>query len=265
MQASGFSSCRKPAGLAAAVFLGLALSGCSGSTGPEIGRLDVILGQVGSGLAARVSAPGALAALGSQLGVPLDQVSEINVTVTSIQVHRVGADDGDGTEGTDGTESTDGSGDGDGSEGPWITVDLTGGGATAAGGIEINLLDLSEGFVVASADLPSGRYNQARIFFTDARIVFSGPVEAGGTMLEAGDHSLEIPSGEQSGIKVLSGFFDVDASVSESICLFFDPLNSVKNIVANANRISMTPVIIGTVGHLVTGFVPRIGRVLVAS
>ncbi len=251
MQASGFSSCRRPAGLAAAVSLGLVLTGCSGSTGPEMGRLDVIFGQVGSGLAARVNAPGALAALGSQLGVPLDQVSEINVTVTSIQVHRVGADDGAGTESTDstdGTEGTEGSGDGDGSEGPWITVDLTGGGATAAGGIEINLLDLSEGFVVASADLPSGRYNQARIFFTDARIVFSGPVEAGGTMLEAGDHSLEIPSGEQSSIKVQTGFFDVDASVTETIGLFFDPLNSVKNIVANANGISMTPVIIGTVG-----------------
>ena len=55
-------------------------------------------------------------------------------------------------------------------------MDLTGGGATAAGGIEINLLDLSEGFVVASADLPSGRYNQARIFFTDATIVFSDVV-----------------------------------------------------------------------------------------
>jgi len=247
MQASGFSSCRRPAGLAAAVFLGLVLSGCSGSTGPEMGRLDVIFGQVGSGLAARVSTPGALAALGSQLGVPLDQVSAINVTVTSIQVHRVGADDGDDTEGTDGTEGTEGSGDGDGSEGPWITVDLTGGGVTATGGIAINLLGVpSEGIKVASADIPSGRYNQARIFFTDATIVFSEPVEVGGSMLE-GEQPLEIPSGEQSGIKVQTGFFDVDASL-ETIGLLFDPANSVKNVVANANRISMTPVIIGTVG-----------------
>lgn len=236
MQASGFSSRRRPAGLAAAVFLGLVLTGCSGSTGPEMGRLDVIFGQVGSGLAARVSAPGALAALGSQLGVPLDQVSEINVTVTSIQVHRVGADDGDGTEGTD---------DGAGSGGPWITVDLTGG-VTATGGITINLLGVSaEGSKIASADLPSGRYNQARIFFTDATIVFSGPVEVGGMMLAANEQhelELEIPSGEQSGIKVQVVF-----DVPETIGLYFDPANSVKNIVVNANRISMTPVIIGTV------------------
>jgi hypothetical protein len=216
-----------------------------------MGRLDVIFGQVGSGLAARVSAPGALAALGSQLGVPLDQVSAINVTVTSIQVHRVGADDGDGTEGTEGTDGDEGSDgiDGDGSEGPWITVDLAGG-ATAAGGIEINLLGLSaEGSKVASADLPSGRYNQARIFFTDATIVFSGPVEVDGMMLaEDEDHDLEIPSGEQTGVKVQTGFFDVPAAGTETIGLLFDPLNSVKNIVVNANRISMTPVIIGTVG-----------------
>lgn len=241
MQASGFSSCRRPAGLAAAVFFGLVLTGCSGSTGPEMGRLDVIFGQVGSGLVARVSAPEALAALGSQLGVPLDQVSAINVTVTSIQVHRVGADDGDGTEGTEGADG------GDGSEGPWITVDLSGDGATADGGITINLLGLPpEGIEIASAVLPSGSYNQARIFFTDATIVFSETVEASGVMLEAGEHPLEIPSGEQTGIKVQTGFFDVDAS--QTIGLLFDPDNSVKNIVVNANRISMTPVIIGTVG-----------------
>ena len=249
MQASGFSSFRRPAGLAAAVSLGLVLTGCSGSTGPEMGRLDVIFGQVGSGLAARISAPDALAALGSQLGVPLDQVSEINVTVTSIQVHRVGADDGDGTEGTEGTDGTD---DGAGSEGPWITVDLTGSGAgaTATGGITINLLGLSaEGSKVASADLPSGRYNQARIFFTDPYIIFSGPVEVDGMMLAANEqHDLEIPSSEQTGIKVQTGFFDVPAAGTETIGLLFDPLNSVKNIVVNANRISMTPVIIGTVG-----------------
>ena len=242
MQASSFSSCRRPAGLAAAVFLGLALTSCDGSTGPEMGRLDVILGQVGSGLAARVSAPGALAALGSQLGVPLDQVSEINMTVTSIQVHRVGADDEDVADGSDGTEGSDGT-DGDGSEGPWITVDLTDGGATD--GIAINLLDLpagGEGINVASAFLPSGHYNQARIFFTDPWIVFSGPVEAGGTMLDAGDYPLEIPSGAQSGIKVQVVF-----DVPETIGLYFDPLNSVKNIVVNAKRISMTPVIVGTV------------------
>ncbi len=247
MQASSFSSCRRPAGLAAAVFLGLALTSCSGSTGPEMGRLDVILGQVGSGLAARVSAPGALAALGSQLGVPLDQVSEINMTVTSVQVHRVGADDEDVADGTEGTDGTDGTDDSDGSEGPWITVDLAGG-ATAAGGIEVNLLGLSaEGSKIAFADLPSGRYNQARIFFTDPNIVFHDPVEVDGMMLAADDqHVLEIPSGEQSGIKV-QVVFDVGASASQTIGLYFDLLNSVKNIVVNANRISMTPVTVGTV------------------
>ena len=151
MQASSFSSCRRPAGLAAAVFLGLALTSCDGSTGPEMGRLDVILGQVGSGLAARVSAPGALAALGSQLGVPLDQVSEINMTVTSIQVHRVGADDEDVADGSDGTEGSDGT-DGDGSEGPWITVDLTDGGATD--GIAINLLKGKAAGRIASPGMP---------------------------------------------------------------------------------------------------------------
>ncbi len=259
MQASGFSSCRRPAGLAAAVFLGVVFTGCSGSTGPEMGRLDVIFGQVGSGLAARVSAPGALAALGSQLGVPLDQVSAINVPVTSIQLQRVCAVDGDGTDGSEGTEGTDGSegsegtegtDDGAGSGGPWITVDLTGG-VTATGGITVNLLGLPpEGMEIASAAvLPSGLYNQARIFFTDATIVFSGPVEVDGMMLaQDEEHDLEIPSGEQTGIKVQTGFFDVPAAGTETIGLLFDPANSVKNIVVNANRISMTPVIIGTVG-----------------
>jgi hypothetical protein len=126
-------------------------------------------------------------------------------------------------------------------------VDLTGGGTS--GGILVNLLGMPpEGIDIASADLPSGRYNQARIFFTDPRIVFSASVEAGGTMLDPGDYPLEIPSGEQTGIKVQTGFFDVDASGTEMIRLLFDPANSVKNIVANANRISMTPVIVGTVG-----------------
>ena len=166
--------------------------------------------------------------------------------VTAGGERRVGADDGDGTESSEGTEGTD---DGAGSGGPWITVDLTGG-VTATGGITINLLGVSvEGIEVASADLPSGRYNQARIFFTDATIVFSGPVEVDGMMLaQDEDHDLEIPSGEQTGIKVQTGFFDVPAAGTETIGLYFDPANSVKNIVVNANRISMTPVIIGTVG-----------------
>jgi hypothetical protein len=235
MQASDFSSCRRPVGLAAAVFLGLVLTGCSGSTGPEMGRLDVIFGQVGSGLAARVSAPGALAALGSQLGVPLDQVLAINVTVTSIQVHRVGADDGDGTEGTEGT-------DGDEGDGPWIEVELL------EGETIVNLVGMSPQ-TVASGHVPAGTYNKLRLFISASTILFSEPVTVGGMTYEAGPvYDLVIPSSDNTGIKVQTGFFDIAGGDTETVGLMVDLAKSVKNVTANQNGLKMTPVIIGTVG-----------------
>jgi hypothetical protein len=214
----------------------IALSGCSGSTQPESGQLDVVLGA-GSGVSGSLVAVDGAAA-SNQAGVPLDVVESIEVTVTSIQVHRVGSDD-------DGEGEGEGEGEGDdddGGESPWVAVTLADGGTT------VNLVGMSPQ-TVASGDVPAGTYNQIRLFISFATIVFSEAVTVGGTTYDAGTvYDLVIPSSQNSGIKVKTGHFDIAGGDTETVGLVVDLAESVKNVTANQNRVKMTPVINGAIG-----------------
>lgn len=226
MFSNAFLLARRTARATAASILLLALAGCSGGTQPESGQLNVVLGAAG-GLSASVIAIDANAAAG-QAGVPLAVVESIEVTVTSIQVHRVGSDD----------ESED---DGEG-ERPWVAVEL------AEGGTTVDLVGMSPQ-TVASGDVPAGTYNRLRLFISAATIVFSENVTVGGTTYEAGTvYDLVIPSSQNTGIKVNTGFFDVSGGETETVGLVVDLAESVKNVTANPNGVRMTPVINGAVG-----------------
>lgn len=228
------------------LMVGVALTGCGAGTGPGVGRLDVVMSQSSSELAASV-AVGDMAALA---GVPLGSVQSVLITVDRIEVHRVGTDDdesesepseGEGSEGDNGTED-----DGEGS-GAWISVDL------AAGGVTVDLVGMSPQEIASDA-VPGGSYNQLRLFFSASTIVFSQDVTVGGGLTyEAGTtYALEIPSGANTGIKVQTGFFDVSDGETETVELVVDLANSVKNVTANQNSVKMTPVIVGRVGSTQT-------------
>lgn len=221
----------------------LALAGCDGGIEPGVGRLDVVLSQSSSELAANWLVADAAAVA----GVPLETVQSILITVDRIEVHRVGSDDdsseGEGSEG-DGSEGSGSEGEpGDEGSGSWISVDLV------EGGVTVDLVGMSPQEIASDA-VPGGTYNQLRLFFTASTITFSEEVTVGGGFTyEAGTpHVLEIPSGANTGIKVQTGFFDVSDGETESVELTVDLANSVKNVTANQNRVMMTPVIVARVG-----------------
>lgn len=228
------------------------LSGCEGNTQPETGRLDVVLSQSSSGLSASLIATAETAEVkAAQAGVPLESIESIMVTVTSIAVHRVGPDE-DATSDDSATGSEDEASEDDGSEGvegeeedggSWISIDLP------EGGVTVNLIGLSPQ-EIGSADVPGGSYNQVRLFFNASTIVFAEDVSVGGgdPYVAGTSYELQIPSGASSGIKVQTGMFDVPEGGTETVGLVIDLANSVKNVTANQNRVSMTPVIVGVVG-----------------
>jgi len=254
-----YSTARRLRRVLPALWVGFALAGCEAGTEPGVGRLDVILSQSSSELAASVVG-GEMAALA---GVPLESVQSILITVDRIEVHRVGPDDdesegegsedagseGEGSEG-EGSEGDDGDGteDDDEGSGAWISVDL------AAGGVTVDLVGMSPQEIASDA-VPGGTYNKIRLFFSAAStITFSQDVTVGGGSIYEADtvYELEIPSGANTGIKVQIGFFDVSDGETETVNVVVDLANSVKNVTANQNRVKMTPVIVGRVGSTQT-------------
>lgn len=227
--------------------LGLALAGCDGGTAPGVGRLDVVMSQTSSELAASVVLGANSAA--ALAGVPLESVESILVTVDRIEVHRVGSEEEEQTggeaSGAEGSEGEGGNGTEGGEEvgGPWISVDLVDGGVT------VDLMGMSPQEIASDA-VPGGTYNQLRLFFSSSTIIFSEDVTVGGAdpYLAGTVYDLEIPSGDNTGIKVQTGFFEVSSGETETVELVVDLANSVKNVTANQSRIKMTPVIVARLG-----------------
>lgn len=244
-----YSTARRLRRALSTLVVGVALASCDASTEPGVGRLDVVLSQSSSELAANVVV-GEMAVLA---GVPLGSVQSIMITVDRIEVHRVGSDDddqpedegseGEGSEG----EGEDGTEDDDEGSGAWISVDL------AAEGVMVDLVGMSPQEIASDA-VPGGTYNKLRLFFSLSTITFSEDVTVGGgEPWKAGiAHILEIPSGANTGIKVQTGFFVVSNGETETVDLVVDLANSVKNITANQDRVKMTPVIVGRVGSTQT-------------
>ncbi len=239
-----YSTARRLRQALSTLLVGIALTGCAASTEPGVGRLDVVMSQTSSELAASV----AISEMAVLAGVPLESVQSILITVQRIEVHRVGSDDDDEAEG-EGSESegADGTEDDDEGSGAWISVDLV------AGGVTVDLIGMSPQEIASDA-VPGGTYNKLRLFFSSSTITFSEDVTVdGGSAYEADTvYELEIPSGGNTGIKVQTGFFDVSDGETETVEVVVDVANSVKNVTANQNGVKMTPVIVGRVGSTQT-------------
>ena len=122
---------------------------------------------------------------------PTDSVEAARVTIDSVQV-RAAETDGD-------TEN--------GEEGPFFTISTT----TET----YNLLTLTNGATdqLASAELPTGFYDQVRLYVSDASI----------TLTSGTEFDLKIPSGAQSGIKInVSPDIEVESELSAELLLDFD-------------------------------------------
>ncbi len=177
--------------------------------GPD-GQLEAT-GTLTLSLTARTgSGPAGDAALfeGSSLGnISLDDVAAINVTITAVDVLPT-------------------------SGGTWLSLDLA-----VAGGVTVDLMALSAAeVVIATATLPADDYVDARLFVENGTLVLSQQVCLGqaapagpGCLAEGVDHSLLIPSADQTGIKT-DAHFTIAEGGADDVTLVFEAEATVRNI-----------------------------------
>ncbi len=83
--------------------------------------------------------------------------------------------------------------------------------------ITVNLLEWNNGksMVLGQADLPAGNYTQIRLMISDAEVTVSGVV-----------HKVTVPSGAQTGLKLVAEF-TVEAGSTYELVLDFDAQRSI--------------------------------------
>ncbi len=214
-----------------AAVTGLLFVGCEGTTGPlgtdgSESSPTQNAGTVTFGLAA--SGGGTTASLVStdhrSSAVALDQVESIDVTIDRVEVHRSGDDEGEG------------------GQGGWTAV-------TVDPPLELDLLGLSTDEMVelATEELSAGDYDALRLFFSDATITFAEEQDPNGPAgpFPAGEPvPLDIPSGEQTGIKVPGASFSVADGGETTVEVLFDEGASVQAItITGSGVVKMSPVL----------------------
>jgi len=240
------------------IALTLGLAGCGSATGPEdTGLISVSMSRTSGAASASltIDTPRLLASVRGAFDiVPVEAVAGLTVNVTAIEAHRVGSEDEASSEGSEdagaaGEEA--GSGETGEGDGPWIRIELT-----PEADEEVDMLNLpqtdepSTGFEVAVQAVPAGTYNMIRLFIDGVSISFAEDVTVDGTVYEANTEvslQVTVPSAEQTGILVQTGFFEVPEGGMAGILVIFDPETSLKNVALNANGLSLTPVMVGTV------------------
>ncbi len=134
---------------------------------------------------------------------PIQGYKEININITEVRICQESETDTETGKTTE--DSTD--------DGTWITL--------ATPNRTVNLLDLTGGVSSMLADnvtIPAGHYGQMRLI-----------LGAGNTVKLADDsiHDLTVPSGLQSGIKLVVNF-DVAPGTTKDVFIDFDAANSIK-------------------------------------
>lgn len=206
--------------------LTLTLAACENGTAPSNGTVRVTMNrQVASSSALHASMLGGA----GFASVPLSAVDSILVTLTAVEALRASAD----------TATTDTTGlDG------WVRIELT-----APQQVDLMRLptDTAGGLQLARGQLPEGDYGSLRLRFSDAFITFNREVSVGAQTYPARQRiTLEIPSGRNTGIKVPSASFRVEADTTASVRVGFDAASSVAKVTATGSgRVKMSPVLNG--------------------
>ncbi|MBI4513980.1 MAG: DUF4382 domain-containing protein [Gemmatimonadetes bacterium] len=199
------------------------VSACDNPADVQTGSLMLTLTSAQD---SRSRAVAALLSDGADGNVTVDAVEALNVTVDSVKVRPA-------------------------SGGGWVALGVAG-----EGGVRVNLMDLASADVtLARGELAAGDYVAARLFFTDAEIVFSEQVclgmntgagaTPGSVCLEPGvPHEVVIPSGEETGIKTDARFAVTEGS-EETVTLVFDPEATVRSIAwaRGLQKVIVAPVI----------------------
>ncbi|MDT8420445.1 MAG: DUF4382 domain-containing protein [Desulfuromonadales bacterium] len=148
----------------------------------------------------------------------LYEYQAVYVTIDEVSVH-LGAT---GTGGVTETEALEGGDDG----GEWLIVDDT--------RRTVNLLELVNGVLLqlGMTEMDAGHYTQLRLRLSDTpdagRNIFGAPHPYGNYIIDENKdaHALKVPSGTQSGIKLVRGF-NINAGEITELILDFDAAKSV--------------------------------------
>jgi hypothetical protein len=209
----------------------LALAACGDGTGPGArAEMDVRL-------AAQPFASGSTIAsvLGDGAGalapISLDAVESIMLTLTAIEALR----------GTDGAEQR-------------ITLSLVEGSVAVLNLLALPVLvgddddDESDDVAIriARGDIPAGTYSGLRLRYdvATATVTLNRDVTVGQHTFTAGTHTLEIPSGAQTGVKVPFQSIVVGDGDDADVVLVFDANATVQNVIATGSgKLLMPPVL----------------------
>ena len=152
-----------------------------------------------------------------------ENYSAINVTVSKIEAHLVG-------------ESEE-------AEGEWIEWEL-------AEPAEYNLIELKDVFVLLSeGELASGKYTQIRLFVTEASVIIEVELEVEEKSnseidkeidVEPTPIDVEIPSGYQTGIKLIHPFEIIEGETTE-LTIDFDAEKSIIKTGNEKYELKMVP------------------------
>lgn len=235
-------------------------AGTEGETeGEEEGEGETTTSQTGTGTAgvalSRLGGSDADLAMalvahdGRFASVDLEDVESITLTVDRVEVHRQGDDDSEEDEETEEGEEESGE---EGEEGE-MSASMQGNPAWISLTVEVGELDLLalpvEGGLMLTAmeEVPAGEYRGVRLFFSDATITFAEPQPAkgNGDDLPAGEPiPLDIPSGEQTGVKVPDAGFTVEEGGGTTAVIEFDEGTTVRNLTITGNgTVKMNPVL----------------------
>lgn len=204
------------------VFGGLVLGlvACDGATGPQDGQMNVLL--TGSGSSAQAVVASFSVSAGSAGDVSLEDVAAIEIEITGLEAILAGEDEEE--------------------EGSWVDLPLS-----ASLVNPVDLMALPEGGLeLANGSLAPGTYSNLRIHFGEATISLANDVTVGTQTYSAADnpHSLFVPSGQETGIKI--PLFDVTVDGEEDVVLLFEDAASVNTVVATGTGFLMEPVL----GHV---------------
>jgi hypothetical protein len=215
---------QKLAAMTLAGAMTVSMAACDGPSGRA--DIDVRFATDLTGAATLASVLGADA--GALAPIPLSAISSIDVTITGVDAVRA--------EG----------------EGGYIELPLEAG---AEG--RINLLALPEdnpdpavpdvGLQLAHGPVPAGTYTGIRLHYevTTATITLLEPVTVGDQTFAAGTpHTLDVPSGPQTGIKVPFAGLTLPGDVVGTVVLTFDAGTTIQNVNATGSgKLLLVPVL----------------------
>ena len=202
--------------------LSLTSAACDLKEGIDPARFEVRFAadMSGAGTLANVLGDGA----GSLGTLALSSIDSINVTITGVDA-----------------SSTDG-----GSAALQLEQDALG---------RINLLalpvdddeDAAAGVALAQGTVPAGTYNGVRLSYdlATATITLNEDVTVGGHTFTAGTHPLEVPSGDQNGIKVPFSSLTLTDDAA-NVVLTFDGSVTIRHVTATGSgKLLLVPVLRG--------------------